>query len=143
VGKIGVSDAILGKQGPLTEEEWAVMRRHPEIGVRMLSGIDFLADVLPVIRHHHERWDGNGYPKGLAGDAIPLGARIVAVCDAFDAMVSDRPYRRAMSVDDAYAEILACSGTQFDPKCAAVLTEVIKKMGLQGHFEEKLVRFAS
>jgi HD-GYP domain-containing protein (c-di-GMP phosphodiesterase class II) len=142
VGKIGISDTILHKPGPLTESEWKVMQTHPIVGERMLRGIDFLTDALPVIRHHHERWDGAGYPDRLAGEDIPLGARIVAVCDAFDAMTSDRPYRKAMSHDLACEEILACAGAQFDPNCATLLTEVLADVG-SDHLEQRLVRYAS
>jgi HD-GYP domain-containing protein (c-di-GMP phosphodiesterase class II) len=142
VGKIGVRDSILLKPGPLTEHEWDVMRMHPEIGERMLSGIDFLDPALPVIRHHHERWDGRGYPDRLAGEDIPLGARIVAVCDAFDAMTSDRPYRPAMSVEDASEEVLRCAGKQFDPTCASLLVDIITEAGDE-RLEEQFVRFAS
>jgi hypothetical protein len=141
VGKIGISDSILMKPGPLTEEEWAIMRSHPEIGERMLAGIDFLSSALPVIRHHHERWGGGGYPDGLAGERIPLGARIVAVCDSFDAMTSDRPYRRAMTVPEACAELARCSGAQFDPRCVAMLTQIVRHMGDED-LEAKFVRYA-
>jgi HD-GYP domain-containing protein (c-di-GMP phosphodiesterase class II) len=142
VGKIGIRDSILLKPGPLTEDEWDIMRTHPEIGERMLTGIDFLSPALPVIRHHHERWDGRGYPDRLRGEEIPLGARIVSVCDAFDAMTSDRPYRPAMSVDDACEEIVRCAGKQFDPDCASLLVDVINEVG-DKHLEERFVRFAS
>ena len=142
VGKIGISDAILHKPGPLTEAEWKVMKTHPIVGERMLRGIDCLSDALPVIRHHHERWDGTGYPDRLGGEDIPLGARIVAVCDAFDAMTSDRPYRKAMSPEAAGEEIAACAGTQFDPVCASLLTEVLRDVG-HDHLEHRLVRYAS
>ena len=142
VGKIGISDTILHKPGALSEAEWKVMRTHPILGERMLEGIHFLSDALPVIRHHHERWDGAGYPDRLAGEDIPLGARIVAVCDAFDAMTSDRPYRKAISAERACEEILAGAGTQFDPRCAKLLVEVLTDVGLD-HLEQRLVRYAS
>jgi hypothetical protein len=142
VGKIGISDSILHKPGPLTESEWRVMRTHPIVGERMLKKIEFLTDALPVIRHHHERWDGTGYPDRLRGEAIPLGARIVAVCDAFDAMTTDRPYRKAMPAELACEEIVACAGTQFDPRCAKLLAEVLTDVGLD-HLEHRLVRYAS
>jgi HD-GYP domain-containing protein (c-di-GMP phosphodiesterase class II) len=119
IGKIGVPDAILRKPGPLTDEEWALMRRHAAFGAAMLDGIPFLSDAVPLVRHHHERWDGRGYPDGLAGEAIPLGARIFAVADAFDAMTSDRPYRRPMSLAQARAELARCAGSQFDPAVVA------------------------
>jgi putative nucleotidyltransferase with HDIG domain len=115
IGKIGVPDNVLRKPAALSEAEWVLMKRHPEHGARIISKIPFLEDVSRIVRHHHERWDGKGYPDGIAGDAIPLGARIFAVADSFDAMTSDRPYRRAMSVKDARVEVARCRGTQFDP----------------------------
>src|SRR4029077_12344443 len=114
IGKIGISDAILLKPGPLTPEEWQVMRRHPEVGRQLLERIPFLRNAIPVVYHHHERWDGTGYPLGLAGPAIPLGARIFAVADAFDALTFDRPYSRAITLEAARAEIRRCAGTHFD-----------------------------
>ncbi|MEK6227148.1 MAG: HD-GYP domain-containing protein [Chloroflexota bacterium] len=116
IGKIGVPDNVLRKPAALSEAEWVVMKRHPEHGARIISQIPFLEDVSRIVRHHHERWDGKGYPDGIAGEAIPLGARIFAVADSFDAMTSDRPYRRAMSVKDARVEVARCRGTQFDPE---------------------------
>ena len=115
VGKIGVPDNILRKPTALSETEWAVMKRHPEFGAQIITGIPFLEEVARIVRHHHERWDGMGYPDGLKGDRIPLGARIFAVGDSFDAMTSDRPYRRALLIDGAREEIRRCSGAQFDP----------------------------
>jgi HD-GYP domain-containing protein (c-di-GMP phosphodiesterase class II) len=142
VGKIGIPDAILRKPGKLTDEEWQVMRTHAVVGEKMLRGVDFLRPALPIIRNHHERWDGKGYPDGRSGEGIPIGARIVAVCDSFDAMTSDRPYRRAMPMQDAFGELLSCAGTQFDPKCAALLVDVVSHMGEQ-RLEERFVRYAS
>ena len=142
VGKIGISDAILSKPGPLTDVEWAEMRTHPAIGERMLAGIDFLGPSLPIIRHHHERWDGRGYPDGLAEEAIPIGARIVAVCDAFDAMTTDRPYRRAMSLPRACDELVKESGKQFDPQCASLLVDILSSAG-EEPLEDRFVRYAS
>ncbi len=115
VGKIGVSDAILNKPGPLTSEEWQQMRKHPAIGYEMLKDVKFLSIAAGIVYAHHERYDGKGYPTGLKGEDVPLGARIFAVADAFDAMTSNRPYRRALSVDKACEEITNNSGTQFDP----------------------------
>src|SRR5581483_1119969 len=117
VGKIGVSDTILHKPGPLTEEEWVDMRRHPGIGHEMLKEISFLSGAAGIVLAHHERFDGKGYPRGLVADEIPLGARIFVIADTFDAMTSDRPYRRALSPDVAREEVIKCSGTQFDPRC--------------------------
>ena len=115
IGKIGIPDGILLKPGPLTPAEWKIMRTHPEIGRRMIEPIPFLKGAVPIVYHHHERWDGTGYPMGLRGEAIPLGARIFAVADAFDAMTFDRPYSRAISLDAARQEIQRSSGTHFDP----------------------------
>ncbi|HYU21127.1 MAG TPA: HD-GYP domain-containing protein [Chloroflexota bacterium] len=128
IGKIAIPDAILRKAGPLEEQEWQVMRRHPELGCQMLEGIDFLEEALPIVRHHHERHDGEGYPDGLKGDAIPIGARIFAVADAFDAMTSDRHYRRARSVDHAVSELKRHSATQFDPQVIEVLETVAEEL---------------
>jgi putative nucleotidyltransferase with HDIG domain len=116
VGKIGVSDNILLKPGKLTNEEWKLMRLHPEIGYNMLHQVKFLEGPAEIILAHHERWDGQGYPRGLHEDEIPLGARIFPVVDTFDAMTSDRPYRRALSTQQALNEILKYSGSQFDPR---------------------------
>ncbi len=115
VGKIGVSDAILNKPGPLTAEEWQQMRKHPAIGYEMLKDVKFLSVAAEIVYTHHERYDGRGYPASLQGESIPLGARVFAVADAFDAMTSNRPYRRALTVDQACEEITSNSGTQFDP----------------------------
>jgi putative nucleotidyltransferase with HDIG domain len=115
IGKVRVPESILNKPGPLTDEEWDVMKTHPEVGEHILRPIQSLSAILPIVRHHHERWDGAGYPDKLAGRAIPLGARIVAVCDAFDAMISQRAYRKAMSPDQAMAELRKNAGSQFDP----------------------------
>ena len=115
VGKIGVSDNILLKPGKLTDDEWKLMRLHPEIGYNMLHQVKFLEGPAEIILAHHERWDGQGYPRGLHEDEIPLGARIFPVVDTFDAMTSDRPYRRALSTQEALNEILKHGGTQFDP----------------------------
>jgi response regulator RpfG family c-di-GMP phosphodiesterase len=115
IGKIGIPDAILLKPGPLTPAEWQTMRRHPEIGKRLIENIPFLQGALPIVYSHHEKWDGSGYPRGLRGKEIPLGARIFCVVDAFDAMTFDRPYSRAIPFDAAYTEIKRCAGTHFDP----------------------------
>jgi putative nucleotidyltransferase with HDIG domain len=117
IGKIGVSDTILHKPGPLTEEEWVDMRRHPQIGHDMIREIGFLSGAAVIVLAHHERFDGKGYPKGLAADEISLGARIFVLADTFDAMTSDRPYRAALTSEAARDEIIRCSGTQFDPRC--------------------------
>lgn len=125
VGKLAVPDGILDKPGPLNEQEWAFMYRHTIIGERILLAAPALADVAPLVRSSHERWDGRGYPDGLAREQIPLGARIVSLCDAYDAMVTTRPYRRAMSAGAALAEIDRCAGTQFDPAVVRALHAVL------------------
>jgi len=124
VGKIGIPDAILLKPGPLTPAEWKIMRRHPEIGRQLVERIPFLQGAVPIVYHHHERWDGTGYPVGLRGEAIPLGARIFAVADAFDAMTFDRPYSRAISFEAARQEIRGCAGTHFDPAVVATFLTI-------------------
>ena len=115
VGKVGVPDAILFKSSSLTEEEYALVRRHPVIGSEILRDVDFLGEGKLVVRHHHERWDGTGYPDGLAGDSIPLAARVFAVADALDALTTDRPYRPASTFAHARGVVRAGSGSQFDP----------------------------
>jgi putative nucleotidyltransferase with HDIG domain len=115
VGKIGVRDSILLKSGKLNKQEWVEMRKHPQIGYNILQSIEFLSPAAEIVLCHQERFDGKGYPNGLAGEDIPLGARIFAVVDTLDAMTSDRPYRKATSFETARKEIRACSGTQFDP----------------------------
>jgi diguanylate cyclase (GGDEF)-like protein/putative nucleotidyltransferase with HDIG domain len=127
IGKIRIPESILNKPGPLSEEQWEVMRSHPEVGERILAPLESLGEVLPIVRSSHERWDGTGYPDGLAGEAIPLGARIVAVCDAYRAMVEDRPYRQALSRGDAIEELRGAAGTQFDPDCVTALLEVLRR----------------
>jgi diguanylate cyclase (GGDEF)-like protein len=124
IGKIGIPDSILLKPGPLTPDEWKVMRTHPEVGRRLVEHIPFLAGAVPIVYHHHERWDGNGYPEGLRGERIPLGARIFAVADALDAMTFDRPYSRAVSLEAARAEIDRCAGTHFDPAVVATFLSI-------------------
>jgi HD-GYP domain-containing protein (c-di-GMP phosphodiesterase class II) len=124
VGKIGVPEAVLRKTDRLTDAEFALMKQHPEIGHKILQDVPQFSDVLPGVLHHHERWDGNGYPHRLAGDDIPLDARILSIADAFDAMSSDRSYRPAMSRENVMAEIRRCTGTQFDPDIAPLFLEL-------------------
>jgi HD-GYP domain-containing protein (c-di-GMP phosphodiesterase class II) len=121
VGKLGISDEILCKPGPLDPAELAEIRKHPVTGAALVRSVRALRPGVACVLHHHERWDGGGYPYGLGGTAIPLEARIVAVADAWDAMVSDRPYRVALLREAALAEVERCCGTQFDPDVAAVL----------------------
>jgi HD-GYP domain-containing protein (c-di-GMP phosphodiesterase class II) len=121
IGKIAIPDAILEKPGPLSVQEWTFIRRHTVIGERILNAAPALADIARLVRSSHESYDGTGYPDGLVGEAIPIGSRIISVCDAFDAMTSDRPYRLAMTPHDALAELQRCSGAQFDPKVVTAL----------------------
>ena len=129
LGKIGIPDSILLKPGPLTEKEWQSMRQHPVLSHRALAQLGGFSDVLPLVRHHHERFDGAGYPDGLSGEDIPSGSRIILVIDAFDAMTSDRPYRRAMPVADAAKELVRCSGSQFDPRMVRAFLLILCGLG--------------
>ncbi len=115
IGKIYITESILSKAGPLSNQEWAEMKRHTVVGAELLQSVPYLAQAIPIIRYHHERWDGKGYPDGLAGEEIPLGARIVAVADSFDAMTSARVYQQATPYDRALQEIQEGSGTNYDP----------------------------
>jgi putative nucleotidyltransferase with HDIG domain len=124
IGKLSVPGRILRKPGPLTDEELVEIRAHPEAGVRLIEPIDAARGAVPYVLHHHERWDGSGYPHGLAGRAIPVEARLLAVADAFDAMTSNRPYRSALDGEDALREVERCAGTQFDPEFARAFLEV-------------------
>ena len=127
IGKIGVPDAILHKPGPLADEEWAVMRRHPEYAYSLLAPIVFLHPVLDVPYCHHERWDGSGYPRGLAGEAIPLAARIFAVVDVWDALSSDRPYRAAWPPRKVLGYLQAHAGNLFDPSVVRVFAALVER----------------
>jgi two-component system, cell cycle response regulator len=125
VGKVGIPDAILSKPDKLDAEEWAFMRRHTIIGERIVAGAPALSHVARLVRSSHERWDGTGYPDGLRGEEIPIGSRIIAVCDAFDAMCSDRPYKPGRSMNAALAELRQCAGTQFDPAVVEAFCAVL------------------
>lgn len=128
IGKVGVPDAVLGKPGRLSPEEWSAMRSHPEVGYRIVAPmLPYLGPVDEIIRYHHERYDGNGYPYGLRGTEIPLLARIVAVADAYEAMTSHRPYRRALPVEIAVEEIVKGAGTQFDPEVVEAFLLAVRK----------------
>ena len=127
IGKIGISDEILGKQGKLTDEEWEAVKTHPQLGATIADRSRQLAPYIAGILHHHERYDGTGYPKGLKGEDIPLEARILAVADAFSAMISDRPYSKALPREEALEEIKQGAGKQFDPHLAEVFCSAINK----------------
>jgi HD-GYP domain-containing protein (c-di-GMP phosphodiesterase class II) len=129
VGKIGVPAAILAKPGPLTVEEWTVMRRHPELGAKIMEPVPALDGARRLVLACHEHWDGSGYPLGLHGPDIPIGARVILACDAFHAMTSDRVYRTAMPVADALAELRRCAGTHFDPDVTAALIDAVADSG--------------
>ena len=126
IGKLAISPSLLNKPGPLTPEEWAEMATHTLVGERILEPIEFLAPIRPLVRHAHERWDGNGYPDKLAGERIPLGARILFACDAYDAMTTDRSYRDALPVEQARDELRRESGKQFDPVVVDALLMVLE-----------------
>ena len=125
IGKIGISDTILHKPGPLSEEEWKIMRQHPDIGAKIVEGIPFLQDTIPLIRHHQERWDGTGYPSGLRGEEIPILARMFSIVDAFDALTSKRPYRKKISTMEAVEYINEQAGILFDPEIVAIFEKLI------------------
>jgi len=131
VGKIGVPDSILLKNGKLTDDEYSEIKNHPTIGAHILSTATIFQDLIPIVKHHHEKYDGTGYPAKLAGEDIPLFARIAAVADTFDAMTSKRTYRDALPLDVVKAEIERCKGTQFDPKIADVFLDI-----LNNHYDE-------
>ena len=142
IGKIGIPDAILHKPGPLTNEEWIIMRRHPEIGRQILEQTGGVFQHLAsIVVAHHERWDGHGYPRGLAAEAIPITARILSVVDAYDAMISRRPYREPLSVDEARAELQQCAGGQFDPRVVTAFLQILdERKELQGALPGELAR---
>lgn len=126
IGKLAISPGLLNKLGPLTEDEWAEMTKHTLIGERILAPIDFLAPIRPLVRSVHERWDGRGYPDQLAGNEIPLGARILFACDAYDAMTTDRTYREALPTATAREELRREAGRQFDPVVVDALLMVLE-----------------
>ncbi|MGZ6272720.1 MAG: HD domain-containing phosphohydrolase [Candidatus Limnocylindrales bacterium] len=129
IGKIGIADAVLLKPGRLTEEETVEMRRHSEIGAAVLDVHEAMSDIAQIVRHHHERWDGLGYPAAFAGSAIPLGGRIIAVADAFSAMTGDRVYRPALPLDRAWSELRTHAGSQFDPQIVEAFELVVDEGG--------------
>src|SRR6188508_243928 len=130
IGKLAVSDQVLSKEGSLDPEELAQIREHPKTGARILLRMAALRAAIPYVLYHHERWDGSGYPSGKAGEEIPVEARVLAVADAFDAMTSDRPYRRALTRGQALTEIERCAGSQFDPEIAHVFLELFAEAEL-------------
>lgn len=137
IGKLAVHNAVLQKNGKLTTEEYDHMRLHPERGVELVAEVELLEPVLDGIRHHHERWDGAGYPDGLAGEAIPLVARLITSCDAFDAMTSTRVYRTARTLEAAFDELDRCAGTQFDPQVVRALKRTIQRHGWEAEPERR------
>jgi putative nucleotidyltransferase with HDIG domain len=132
IGKIAVRTEILQKPGPLDPDEYEEMKAHTVVGAEMLERIPYFAGVHPLVRSSHERWDGDGYPEGLAHDGIPLGARVICACDAFHAMTSDRPYRRAMGHDDAVEELRRNAGSHFDPEVVDALVRLLAEERLEG-----------
>jgi ribonuclease P protein subunit RPR2 len=127
-GKVGVPERILGKPGPLTAAEWRVMRTHPLIGYQMLASIPFMSNAAEIVRSHHEMFDGSGYPEGLKAEEIPLPARVFSVVDAFDAMTTDRPYRAALTIEEAADELARMAGTQFDPEVVAAFIPLCDRL---------------
>ncbi|HEV7888399.1 MAG TPA: HD-GYP domain-containing protein [Acidimicrobiales bacterium] len=127
-GKVGVPERILGKPGPLTAAEWRVMRTHPLIGYQMLASIPFMENAAEIVRSHHEMFDGSGYPEGLKGEEITLPARVFSVVDAFDAMTTDRPYRAALSIQQAAEELVRMAGSQFDPDVVAAFVPLCERL---------------
>lgn len=128
IGKVAISETILGKLGQLSEQELQILRRHATIALEILASIQPLQPTLPLIKHHHERWDGTGYPDGLAGEEIPLGARIIAVAEAYDILTHGAPWKQAISPEEAKAEIRRCAGTQFDPRVVEAFVQVCDLM---------------
>lgn len=125
VGKISIDLSILQKTDKLTEQDWEALKKHPEVGWRITQAIPELNPISDIILYHHERWDGTGYPRGLAGEEIPLMARIISIVDAYDAMIEERPYRKAMSKEEAIAELLRMGGTQFDKNMAEIFVNQV------------------
>jgi putative two-component system response regulator len=128
VGKIGISNRFINKKGTLTPIDWAIIKQHTKKSIELLAPLNLSPNILSSIQYHHERFDGTGYPDGLAGDQIPIGARIIAISDAYDSMTSDHPYRKPLSHEEAKSELLKCSGKQFDPNLVSVFLDVLKEM---------------
>ncbi|MEI6181636.1 MAG: HD domain-containing phosphohydrolase [Chloroflexales bacterium] len=142
IGKVSIDDAILGKPGALTPEEYEQIKLHPEYGARIVHPMRFATEVEPIIRHHHERWDGKGYPCGLRGEAIPIGARIVAVVDAYDAMMTDRPYRRALGLEETLRRMREGRGREWDPTLLDLFIEMVEQHRLEEPFIEGALTMA-
>ena len=143
IGKIGVADGILQKPAPLTPEEYAQVKQHPEYGARIIAPLCFARDVAPIVRGRHEHWDGSGYPYGLRGEEIPVGARIVAIVDAYDAMTTDRPYRRALTPERAVQRLRTRSGVQWDPELTALFISLVEHKRLLAPGDVSISHYAS
>jgi HD-GYP domain-containing protein (c-di-GMP phosphodiesterase class II) len=128
VGKIGISNRFINKKGTLTHIDWAIIKQHTKKSIELLVPLNLSSNVLSYIQYHHERFDGEGYPEGLSADQIPLGARIIAVSDAYDSMTSNHPYRNPLSHEEAKNELLKCAGKQFDPNLVSIFLDVLKEM---------------
>jgi len=128
IGKIGISDRFINKKGTLSSTDWAIIRQHSNKSIELLAPLKLSPNILSFIQHHHEHYDGTGYPDGLAGEQIPVGARIIAISDAYDSMTSNRPYRKPLSNEEAKSELTKCSGIQFDPKLITIFLDVLKEM---------------
>jgi putative two-component system response regulator len=143
IGKIGVADGILQKPAPLTPEEYAQVKQHPEYGARIIAPLRFARDVAPIVRGRHEHWDGSGYPYGLRGEEIPVGARIIAIVDAYDAMTTDRPYRRALTPERAVQRLRTRSGVQWDPELTALFISLVEHKRLLAPGDVSISHYAS
>ncbi|KAF2959035.1 hypothetical protein AS159_02360 [Thermotoga sp. Ku-13t] len=130
LGKLAVPSSILNKPAKLSKEELVLVRQHPVVAANILQRIKGLEEVARIVRHHHERWDGNGYPDGLLGEEIPIGSRIISIADAFEAMTSDRPYRKALSIEKAVSELLDNVAKQFDPDLVKIFLEILAEEGV-------------
>ncbi|MEK6680190.1 MAG: HD domain-containing phosphohydrolase [Nitrospirota bacterium] len=138
VGKIGIEDAILNKASKLTEAEYSIIKKHPQIGVDIIKDVDYLRPIIPIIRHDHERYNGSGYPDGLVGESIPVEARVISVADFYDAITTNRPYRKGLDHEDAVREIIARSGTEFDPKIVDTFLECIEDFTKKNNGDDNL-----
>ena len=128
IGKIGISNRFINKKGPLSSTDWAIIRQHSNKSIELLAPLKLSSNILSFIQHHHEHYDGTGYPDGLAGEQIPMGARIIGISDAYDSMTSNRPYRKPLSSEEAKSELTKCSGKQFDPQLITIFLDVLKEM---------------